>query len=123
MIKGIDHRIETHNLGARDLTVSESTSIAADAIGVSSGKVDVAEIHAPFSHQEIIIKKALGLTDDTVINPSGGPLAGNVMMAAGLDRIGEVARRIINGEAKRGVAHATSGPCLQHNLVTVLEAE
>ncbi|WP_062262191.1 thiolase domain-containing protein [Endozoicomonas arenosclerae] len=123
VIKAMDHRIETHNFGARDLTVSESTAIAAEAVGVNSAKVDVAEIHAPFSHQEIILKKALGLGDDTVVNPSGGPLAGNVMMAAGLDRIGEVARRIINGEAKRGVAHATSGPCLQHNMVTVLEAE
>ena len=25
------------------------------------------------------------------------------------------------GDAQRGIAHATSGPCLQHNLVTVLE--
>ena len=38
------------------------------------------------------------------------------------DRIGFVAERIINGEADRGVAHATSGPCLQQNLVAVLEA-
>jgi len=30
---------------------------------------------------------------------------------------------LINGEGKRGVAHATSGPCLQQNLVTVLEAQ
>ena len=54
-------------------------------------------------------------------NPSGGVLAGNLMMASGLSRIGEVAQRIIFGEHRRGVAHATSGPCLQHNLVTVLE--
>ena len=45
------------------------------------------------------------------------------MMTAGLIRIGEVANRISNGEADRGVAHATSGPCLQQNLVTVLEGE
>ena len=45
----------------------------------------------------------------------------NVMMVAGLDRIGEVATRIINGEARRGVAHATSGACLQQNMVVVLE--
>ena len=83
--------------------------------------MDIAEIFAPFSHQEIILKKALGLGDETEINPSGGVLAGNLMMASGLSRIGEVAMRIINGEAKRGVAHATSGPCLQQNLVTVLE--
>ncbi len=43
------------------------------------------------------------------------------MMASGLSRIGEVFNRIVGGEAERGIAHATSGPCLQHNLVTVLE--
>ncbi|MRI33875.1 lipid-transfer protein [Endozoicomonas sp. OPT23] len=122
VIKGMDHRIETHNLGARDLTVSESTEIAAKALAVDGKKVDIAELHTPFSHQEIIIKKALGLADSTVVNPSGGCLAANVMMAAGLDCIGEIAQRIIRGEAKLGVAHATSGPCLQHNMVTVLEA-
>ncbi|MFT6551563.1 MAG: acetyl-CoA acetyltransferase [Zhongshania marina] len=123
IIKGIDHRIETHHIGSRDLSRSVSTEIAGEAVGVKNGKVDVAELYAPFSHQEIILKKALGLGDDTVINPSGGVLAGNVMMASGLSRIGEVAMRIIRGEATRGVAHATSGPCLQQNLVTVLEAK
>ena len=44
-------------------------------------------------------------------------------MVAGLTRIGEVAQRIMDGEATRGLAHATSGPCLQQNLVTVLEGE
>jgi hypothetical protein len=44
-------------------------------------------------------------------------------MAAGLSRIGEVATRIHSGEAGRGVAHATSGPCLQQNLVCVLEGD
>jgi hypothetical protein len=42
-------------------------------------------------------------------------------MAAGLVRIGEAARRIQRGDADRAVAHATSGPCLQQNLVCVLE--
>jgi hypothetical protein len=42
-------------------------------------------------------------------------------MVAGLIRIGEAARRIMEGDAKRAVAHATSGPCLQQNLVCVLE--
>jgi hypothetical protein len=43
------------------------------------------------------------------------------MMSAGLIRIGEAAARIWSGEADRAVAHATSGPCLQQNLVAVLE--
>jgi acetyl-CoA acetyltransferase len=122
-IRGIDHRIEPIHLGLRDLTVSESTRIAAGKAGVGDGPVDVAELHAPFTHQELILREALGLGDDVAVNPSGGALAANVMMAAGLIRIGEVATRISAGEATRGVAHATSGPCLQQNLVTVLEGD
>ncbi len=121
VISGIDHCIETHNLGMRDLTDSSSTRTAAKNAGMNNGAVDVAELYAPFSHQEIILTRALGLDSSTTINPSGGVLAGNPMMAAGLSRVGEVFNRIISGEAGRGIAHATSGPCLQHNLVTVLE--
>ena len=123
VIKGIDHRIETHHIGSRDLTQSVSTKQAAEAAGVANGPVDIAELYAPFSHQEIILRQALGLSESTKVNESGGVLAGNLMMASGLSRIGEVAMRLINGEGKRGVAHATSGPCLQQNLVTVLEAQ
>ncbi|MGB3053917.1 MAG: thiolase domain-containing protein [Acidimicrobiales bacterium] len=122
-IRGIDHRIEPIHLGLRDLTVSESTRIAAERAGVADGPVDVAEIHAPFSPQELILAQAMGLGAETNINPSGGALAANPMMTAGLVRIGEVANRIAAGEANRGVAHATSGPCLQQNLVCVLEGE
>jgi acetyl-CoA acetyltransferase len=122
LIKGIDHRIETHNLGMRDLTDSVSTRLAAEGAGVANGRIDVAELYAPFSHQEIILTRALGLGEETSINPSGGVLAGNLMMASGLSRIGEVFNRITSGEVQRGIAHATSGPCLQHNLVTVLES-
>ena len=122
-IRGIDHRIEPIHLGLRDLTVSESTRTAAAKAGVADGPVDVAELHAPFSHQELILRDALDLTDTTSINPSGGALAANAMMTAGLIRIGEVANRVSAGQADRGVAHATSGPCLQQNLVCVLGAE
>jgi acetyl-CoA acetyltransferase len=122
IISGIDHRIETHNLGMRDLTDSSSTRKAAEVAGAGKGRVDVAELYAPFSHQEIILTRALGLGEETSISPSGGVLAGNLMMTSGLSRIGEVFKRIISGEARRGIAHATSGPCLQHNLIAVLEA-
>ena len=121
VIGGIDHRMETHNLGMRDLTDSVSTRQAAQNAGAHDGAIDVAELYAPFSHQEIILSRALGLGEGTAVNPSGGVLAGNLMMASGLSRVGEVFNRIVSGEARRGLAHATSGPCLQHNLVTVLE--
>jgi hypothetical protein len=42
-------------------------------------------------------------------------------MATGLVRVIEVADRIMAGSARRGVAHASSGPALQQNLVCVLE--
>jgi acetyl-CoA acetyltransferase len=122
-IRGIDHRIEPMALGLRDLTTSASTRLAGDRAGVASGDVDVAELHAPFSPQELILRDALGLSDHGNVNPSGGALAANPVMVAGLTRIGEVAQRIMDGDAGRGVAHATSGPCLQQNLVCVLEEE
>jgi acetyl-CoA acetyltransferase len=121
-ITGIAHRIEPHHLGMRDLTGSVSAAEAARAAGVGKGPVDVAELHTQFTHEELILRRALELPDDTVVNPSGGPLAANPVMATGLIRIGEAARRIHDGEARRTVGHATSGPCLQQNLVTVLEA-
>ncbi|MDQ1013906.1 thiolase domain-containing protein [Streptomyces afghaniensis] len=122
-IRGIDHRIEAHGLGVRDLTDSPSTRLAAERAGAFERPVDTAELHAPFTAQEIVLRKALRLGDDVVVNPSGGALAANPVMAAGLIRIGEAAARIHRGASDRALAHATSGPCLQQNLVAVLEGE
>jgi len=179
-IRGIDHRIEAHYPGVRDLTQSASTAQAARAASAgSSGSLgslgslgsagavgsvraagaveavgsvgsvrtvgavgaagsvravgsvgaagaarpDVAELHAQFSHEELILRDALGLAGDVLVNPSGGPLGANPVMATGLIRIGEAAARIFDGSAARALAHAASGPCLQHNLVCVLEGE
>ena len=122
-IRGIDTRIEPQSLGVRDLTRSASTEIAGAKAGVHKGKVDFAELHAPYSHQELILRAALGLGENVAINPSGGALASHPLMAAGLVRIGEAAARIMAGRGDRAVAHATQGPCLQQNLVCVLEGE
>jgi acetyl-CoA acetyltransferase len=120
-ITGIDHRIETHAFGARNLAVSSSTAKAGAMAGVADGHVDVAELHTPFAPQEIIVRNALGLGAEVTINPSGGPLAANPLMAGGLIRLGEAAQAILDGTATRTVAHATGGPLLQQNLVAVLE--
>jgi len=119
-IRGIDNRIESHQLGLRDLSRSPSTTLAAEKAGVDPARIDVAELHAPFTHQELILRDALGLGDGVAINPSGGALAANAIMVAGLTRIGEAANAIWQGKARRSLAHATSGPCLQQNLVCVL---
>ena len=120
-IRGLEHRIEAHGLGVRDLAHSPSTKLAAEKAGVNG--VDIAELHAPFSHQEPIVAEALGLSNGVSVNLSGGALTTNVVMAAGLTRIGEAAHLIATGDANRAVAHATSGPALQHNLVCVLEGD
>ena len=122
-IRGIDHRSDTHTFGVRKLTEASSARIAAERAGVGHDKVDLAELHAPYSTSEALLMSALGLDDRTIINPSGGALAANTMMASGLIRIGEAAARITAGDADRAVATATSGPCLQQNLVCVLEGE
>jgi acetyl-CoA acetyltransferase len=122
-LTGMDHRIESHHLGLRDLTDSPSARLAAKGAGAHDGPVDIAELMVVHSPEETILRTALGLGGETVINPSGGPLAGNPVMATGLARVVEVVRRIAAGEARRGLAHASSGPCLQQNLVAVLEGE
>ncbi|WP_246459486.1 thiolase domain-containing protein [Streptomyces himalayensis] len=122
-IRGIDHRIEAHSLGVRDLTDSPSTRLAAERAGAFERPVDTAELHAPFSSQEVVLRKALRLDDTVNVNPSGGALSANPVMAAGLIRIGEAAARIHRGDSDRALAHATSGPCLQQNLVAVLEGD
>jgi acetyl-CoA acetyltransferase len=122
-ITGIDHRIESPALGSRDLTVSPSTATSArTATGGDTG-IDIAEIHAPFTHQQLILAEAIGLSESTKVNPSGGALAANPMFVAGMERIGFAAQHIWNGSAGRVLAHATSGPVLQQNLVAVLEGK
>jgi acetyl-CoA acetyltransferase len=121
-ITGIEHRIETPVLGARDLSTSTSAAAsAAAATGGDTGSIEIAELHAPFSHQQLILREAIGLGSDTKINPSGGALAANPMFVAGLERIGFAAQHIFDGSASRVLAHATSGAALQQNLVAVME--
>jgi acetyl-CoA acetyltransferase len=120
-ISGIDHRSDPHSPGVRDLSRSASARLAGEKAGATA--IEVAELHAQFSHEELILREALGLTEEVVVNPSGGPLSANPVMATGLIRIGEAAARIHSGAATRTLGHATAGPCLQQNLVCVMTGE
>ena len=127
-ISGFAHQVDSGSLGARDLLAVPSAAGAASAAGASPASVDVApielaELHAPFSHQELLLREALGLGERVAVNPSGGALCGNPMFAAGLARIGLAARAVMSGRASRALGHATSGPALQQNLVCVLSGE
>ena len=124
-IRGMDHRSDAHTLGVRDLTSSASARLAAHHAGVAGDKIDLAELLRPVHH--------LRAPADRGPRPGRGPhcrqpvgrsaLAAHTMMASGLIRIGEAASRIWRGDGDRAVAHATSGPCLQQNLVCVLEGD
>ena len=122
-ITGFAHRIDSGSLGARDLLAAPSAAAAARAAGVDGAALEVAELHAPFTHQEILLREALGLGDGVTVNPSGGALCGNPMFAAGLARIGLAAQAVMSGQAGRALGHATSGPALQQNLVCVMEGQ
>lgn len=121
VIRGMDHRIEPQNLGHRNLADSVSSRTAAEQLGIEPALIDVAELHAPFAPQEAILAKALGLSSQTAICPSGGALVGNPMLCGGLNRIGAAARAVQSGRAKHAIGHATSGPALQQNLICHLE--
>jgi acetyl-CoA acetyltransferase len=119
-IAGLDHRTECHNPSFRALDDSPSTRIAAEAAGLAAAPVEVAELQAAFTHEELLLRHVLGLDDGVDVNPSGGALAANPVMATGLCRIGHAADHVFDG-GTRALAHATSGPCLQQNLICILE--
>jgi acetyl-CoA acetyltransferase len=119
-VAGIDHRTECHNPGFRRLDDSPSTRLAAAAAGLGDRPVELAELQAAFTHEELLLRHVLGLGDEVAVNRSGGALRANPIMATGLCRIGAAADHVAGG-GSRALAHATSGPCLQQNLVCILE--
>lgn len=119
-ITGFDHRTECHNPSFRRLDDSPSTRIAAQAAGLADGPIEVAELQAAFTHEELLLRHVLGLGPDVKVNPSGGALKSNPIMASGLCRIGHAADHVFGG-GRRALAHSTSGPCLQQNLICIVE--
>jgi acetyl-CoA C-acetyltransferase len=148
-IRGVGFCTDHYYLGHRDLTAIESAHRAAarayKMAGISEPRTQIglAEIHEPFSFQELMMVEALGLCEKgkggeflasgradaggaLPVNLSGGALSANPIFAAGLIRLAEAANRIA-GEpgghsirANTAVAHATSGFALQSNIVYVL---
>jgi acetyl-CoA acetyltransferase len=137
-IQGAHHIAELQTIGARDLTRSASTELAATkalsmASLTSAHDVDVVELLAQNPAQEMIVLEALGFEPTApkpVVNPSGGALCADPIMSTGLIRLGEAFRQISGtagarqvAGAKRAIAHAAQGHCLQQNVVWVLGTE
>ena len=126
-VAGIEHIADSAEFGARDLTDSPSARAAAvRATGASGdrpdlGGVTVAELHTQYTHQELLLRTALGISDDVAVTPSGGSLVADPLFSAGLERIGYAAHSVWEGRSERALAHATSGHLLQQNLICLLE--
>lgn len=134
-VHGVDHRTEMQSLGARDLSRSASTALAAEKALQMAGlakanQADLVELSSVTPAEELILCEALGIDAAAarpVVNPSGGPLCGNPIMMTGGIRLGESFRQLAQraGErqvenAKLAIAHASQGHCLQQNVVWVL---
>ena len=129
-IAGVAHSTDVASIGARSLDDAPSARAALDAAARMAGwsGVDVAELHARFPHEVALLQRVLGSNGSTV-NPSGGPLAADPIMATGLVRLGEAALQVLGRAAdhqvpnvRRALAHATMGRCLQANMVWLLES-
>ncbi len=110
-IRGIDHRIEPMALGLRDLRRSASTA-RRPSRRAGAGRRSTWPSSTPRSpHQELLLPGGPGPRRTTPTSTCrAGRSAANPVMVAGLTRIGEVAQRIMDGTATRGLAHCHLGP-------------
>jgi len=149
-ILGVGSCQESHYLGDRDLSGGEALVSASKRAYEMAGihdpvkELDVAEISAEFSYQELLWTELMGfcnrgegirmleggltsLRGTIPVNPSGGMMAGNPYFVAGLTRLveavlqvrGEAGARQIQG-AKRALAHGTTGCCGQGQYMMIV---
>ena len=143
-LSGMGSAIDQHFLAAREPTSLPAAQAAAKAAyrmsGASSARdFDVIEVSAHSTVGELMVLEALGMADAGLaiglygdaarpgLNPSGGSLAADVVMATGLIRLHEVASQLA-GRADRdpsgatsGLAHGTGGLGMQNHCVVTLE--
>ncbi len=143
-ITGMGSAIDQHFLAAREPTSLPAAQAAAKAAyrmsGASSARdFDVVEVSANSTVGELMVLEALGMADpgsaiglygDSAppgLNPSGGSLAADVVMATGLVRLHEVASQLAGrtdrepAGATTGLAHGTGGLGMQNHCVVTLE--
>jgi acetyl-CoA C-acetyltransferase len=118
----------------------EAAAAAASAAYRRAGVSDpasfwVAEVSATSIAEELMVVEALGLADrgngaslysddsPIVLNPSGGALPADPIMATGLARLGEATRYLLQsgGAGRRAVVHGAGGIGMQNHCVITLE--
>ena len=149
-ILGAGSCVDSHYLGDRDLTGGDALIRASNAAygmaGISDPlkELDVAEVSAAFSYQELLWTELMGFCDRgegarilkegqtslgglLPVNPSGGMIAGNPVTVAGLTRLveavlqvsGKAGDRQVRG-ASRALSHGTTGCCGQGQYVMIV---
>jgi acetyl-CoA C-acetyltransferase len=149
-IKGLGNAYDAHYLGDRDLADCDSLIAAAGKAyrmaGISDPRreIDVAEISAEYSYQELLWSEGLGfcgrgeggkliesgataMEGEIPVNPSGGTLAGNPIQVAGTARVAEAALQLRGEAGERQIQNARTalaqgfyGPCGQSQCVIIL---
>ena len=109
-IDAIAHLAQVQELGARDLARPTLPDTPTD--------VDRAELHLRYRHEAAVLRAALGLGDEVVVGSEDEATT----MVDGLRSFVRAAAALRSGASRRALAHAQSGPCLQHNLLATLAA-
>jgi acetyl-CoA C-acetyltransferase len=142
--------MEAHYLGDRDLSeggaLAQASKKAYEMAGIHDPikELDVAEVSAEFSYQELLWTELMGfcgrgdgikileegltsLGGTLPVNPSGGMLAGNPVTVTGLIRLAEVVLQVRGQAGARQVrgantalAHGTTGYCGQGQYVMIV---
>ena len=148
-ITGFSNCMDSFFLGDRDLTsnfaLKKAAGRAYQKAGINEPKkaIDVVEVTDAYAYQQPMWLEGLGFCDDgqggrfieedgpekNNVNRSGGMLAGNPMIISGLYRAAEAVLHL-RGEAgdrqvpdaKRALAHSSSGAAGQFHSVLILEA-
>lgn len=142
IVEGVGTAMEEHMLAQRAPGRLEACSAAAAAACRMAGRedlrgVEIAEVSAGSAAGELMVIEALGLADGPVeslyddgapvaVNPSGGALPADPVMATGLVRLADAARQL-SGQAAFGpqsatsaVVHGSGGIGMQNHCVFVL---
>jgi acetyl-CoA C-acetyltransferase len=150
-ITGVGHTQDAYYPGSRELHRAASSRRASRRAREMAGifdpfaELDVIELTEYYAYQELMLYEALGLCGDgegaelldsgetaqggrTPVNPSGGALCANPLVATGLVWLAEAAAQVSNraGDlqvdgAERALAHATGGFAMQSAATMVLE--
>lgn len=143
-VTGMGSAIDQHFFAAREpdsLPAAQAAARTAYRMAGLDGAagLDVVEVSAGSTVGELMVLEALGIADpgralqcysdeeSSRLNPSGGALPADPVMATGLVRLHEVVRELggrtasADGSARRGLAHGTGGLGMQNHCVVTLE--